>query len=158
MVRSCKGYQSLISQLKHRKHAVLNVARNVDNKFAVKYANSILISKLNYHIQLWGACSRTDASKINRLLIETAIKITNCIPGRTDEYILKSIKWTNFNVMYENSIIKFTHKLLNHDKNNKHFLFNIITDGRTIRNINDNKCGPRIMILRNDNLTLKTYS
>ena len=128
------GYDSLISQLKRRKHTVLTMAKYVDNNFAIKYANSILISKLNYHMQIWG-------SKINKILLQTATTISNCKPGRTDDFILKSINWNNFDQMYKNSIIKITHKLLNKDNSNKHFLFNIITHGRNVRNTAENKCG-----------------
>ena len=88
-----RGSDSLISQLKRRRNAVKYIAKKVSNKFATKYANSILISKLTYHIEIWGLCSRTQINSINKILIDTATHLTNIKFGRTNHFIMNMIKW-----------------------------------------------------------------
>ena len=71
------GQNNLITQLKQRKSAIMKLAKNVSNKFLLQYANSIFISKLNYHIELWGACLKTIKNKIDDIQMSIAIIIVD---------------------------------------------------------------------------------
>ena len=152
-----RGKQSLIAQLKQRRNAVIYILKKVSAKFALKYANSILISKLNYHIEIWGLCSKTQLSKIDKILVDTASIITNLKYGRTDIFIMKEIKWKFTNERYEDSIIKITRKILNQDTSNKHYLYSRLTKNRTLRMRTENKCNPKPRIQPQDLWSLKFF-
>ena len=56
------------------------------------------------------------------------------------------------------SIQKLSHKLLNSDNKNRHFLATMITHNRNNRMLSENKCGPQRKIERNDKYSNKTFS
>ena len=91
-------------------------------------------------------------------MLDIAIKLSTLPPGRTNKQYLKSIGWTNFKNLYENAINKLTHKLLNNQNNNKHFLYSKLNKSRSIRATADNITGPKPKIKPSDNYTLKTFS
>ena len=51
-----------------------------------------------------------------------------------------------------------THKLLNTDNNNRHFLAELMSNNRTIRMLKENKLGPKYQIPANDRYTMKTFT
>ena len=55
------------------------------------------------------------------------------------------------------AIQKTAHKLLNLDNKNRHFLANLLTKNRNIRNLSQNKCGPREKIEKNDKYSNKNF-
>ena len=59
-----KGTNSLITQLKQRRYAILKITKNCDKTFTLNYANALYMSKINYHIEAWGLCSKTEKLKI----------------------------------------------------------------------------------------------
>ena len=138
------GNKCLLTQMKQRRYAIYRLAKYVSKDFLLKYSNSILISKLNYHIEAWGTCKKTIKTKIDNLIIGVAIKISDYNTfGKTNDYILKKLKWISTEERYQLTIQKMTHKLLNTDNNNRHFLADIITNNRTIRMLKENKLGPK---------------
>ena len=96
----------MISQFKKRRNAIIYIAKKVNSKFAIKYSNAILISKIIYHLEVWGLCSRSQVSAINKIMIETASYLTKIKYGHTDVFILAQIKWKPLDQLYEDSIIK----------------------------------------------------
>ena len=77
-------------------------------------------------------------------MLGIAIKLSNYNTiGRTNDYILKIIKWISIKETYQLSIQNFTHKLLNSDNFNRQFLAEIITENRSIRMLNQNKLCPK---------------
>merc|ERR1712059_187917 len=79
--------------MKQRRHAIYRLAKYVSKDFLLKYSNSILISKVNYHIEAWGTCKKTIKTKIDNLIIGVAIKISDYNTfGKTNDYILKENK------------------------------------------------------------------
>ena len=147
---------SLISQLKRRKNAIKVASKFVSPKFIINYANSILLSKINYHIEIWGKCSKTQYNLINNIIINTARQITNNKYGRTDEFILKSIKWLNLQETYKMAISKITHKFLQ-PTTNCHFLAAELRKNRSLRMKSQNKTGQKPMVRRDDRWTQKTF-
>ena len=153
------GNKSLITQLKQRRHAIYRLAKYVSHDFLLKYSNAILISKLNYHLEAWGTCRKAIKTQIDNILIGVAIKISNYNTiGRTNDYILKKLKWINLEERYQLTVRKLVHKLLNNDNNNRHFLAELITDRRTLRMEKENKLGPKIKINKKDPYSMKTFS
>ena len=69
------GNNCLITQLKQRKSAILRLSKRVSKKFLPQYSNSILISKLNHHIKLWGSYLKTIKNKIDDIQLSIAIKL-----------------------------------------------------------------------------------
>ena len=153
------GNKCLMTQLKQQRHAIYRLAKFVSKDFLLKYSNAILISKLNYHIEVWGTCKKTIKSKIDDLLLGIAIKISdyNTI-GRTNDFILKKVKWISIEERYQLTVLKLTHKLLNSDNHNRHFLAEIMTENRTIRMLKENKLGPKQKVNNNDKFTMKTFT
>ena len=148
-----------MTQLKQRRHAIYRLAKFVNKDFLLKYSNAILISKLNYHLEAWGTCKKSIKSKIDDLLIGIAIKISNYnMIGRTNDFILKKIKWITIEERYKLTVQKKTHKLLNTDNQNRHFLAELMTENRTIRMQKENKLGPKQKINSNDKYTIKTFT
>ena len=91
-------------------------------------------------------------------MIDIAIKLSELPPGRTNEQYLKSIGWSDFNMIYQNAVNKLTHKILNNQSNDKHFLYSKLTQNRSIRAIADNTTGPKPKVEQSDLYTLKTFS
>ena len=153
-----KGNQSIIAQLKQRKNAIERIIYNCDKHFALQYANAIFQSKINYHIEISGACQISSKAKINNMLISLATKISTLKIGQTDEKFLKSVKWVTIEEKYRAATAKLVHKLLNNDSTNKHTLANKLIMNRSIRMIAENKCDPKPEIKRNDSNTSKTFT
>lgn len=78
--------------------------------------------------------------------------------GRTNEFILKKVKWIKIEQRYQMCIQKVVHKLLNHDNKNRHFLATILTLNRNVRKLSENKCGPRTRIERSDKFSNKNFT
>ena len=55
----------LIRQLKTHLHAIKYARTFMSNEFLLKYSNAILISKLNYHVEIWGQCTKGQQNDIN---------------------------------------------------------------------------------------------
>ena len=49
-----KGTNSLFKSLKLRKNIIYHLSNNVSKQFAMQYSNAIFMSKLYYHIEVWG--------------------------------------------------------------------------------------------------------
>ena len=86
---------SLIKQPKCQLSAIKTVSKYVDKKYLLQYSNAILISKINYHIEIWGKCSKTAYTAINNIILKAAHILSPIRYGKTNEAILKSIKWMN---------------------------------------------------------------
>ena len=138
-----KGSNGLITQLKRRLSAVRMLSKLTSMKFASNLANSLFISKLNYHIEVWGSGSRYASNKIYGLMIETAKSVIRNQYGKSDSYYLDSMKWNNFDEHYEKAICNLTHKIITCDKSNRHRISNQIIENRSVRARTDNKLGPK---------------
>ena len=103
-------------------------------------ANAILIGKINYHLLIWPYISKKNIRKTNKIIINVArLCFGQNHYGRTDEYILKQIKWFTIEDYHTMETLKFTHKLLN--KNENYYLKNIITYNRERKTLAENKIG-----------------
>merc|ERR1712055_865342 len=147
---------SLIIQLKRRKNAIYMASKFLSPKFLANYANAILMSKINYHLEVWGNCTKTQALLINKIIMSTARHITQNKYGRTDFFVLNSLKWHKIEEMYKLAVCKITHKFLN-TMSNPHYLTAEIRKDRSIRMAAENKLGPKRPIRRGDQWTLKTF-
>ena len=77
--------------------------------------------------------------------------------GKSDDFILKDLKWTNIQQKYNNSVSKFTYKIMNHDIGNEHYLYNQLIENRNIKNTSENKLGPKTRVEREDTKKLKSF-
>ena len=110
-----------------RKNAIMRISKHVGFKFAKTLSNSILISKLNYHLEIWGACTNDQTNKINKILIDVARYLNPKSIGHTDVWCLRNMNWTNHQTRYKIAIIKLTHKILNTDQGNQNYIYDILT-------------------------------
>ena len=60
--------------------------------------------------------------------------------GRTDDFILNSIKWFKIEKLHEMQIIKITHKILNNKEN--YYIKDLLTNNRERKTLWENKVGP----------------
>ena len=90
------GKDSLFKNLKLRKNMIYHLARKVSKTFAKQYANAIYKSKLHYHLEIWGSCSRTQKTFINNQMIAIAIHVSNLKTGLTNEHYLSDLKMDKF--------------------------------------------------------------
>ena len=67
--------KGLILQLKQIYHAVKYLLKSVNTEFARSIANALIISKLNYHIEVWGKSSKLIINIINNILISISRNI-----------------------------------------------------------------------------------
>ena len=137
------GKDGLYSQLKKRKSAVSFLIRNVNKQFAKQVSNALIISKMNYHIEVWGSNSAEESSKLDKLLVSIAKLVHYDEIGRTDEYYLKLMKWYNHRRRYEKSISKIAFKILNYEKENPHRFYDHLVEDRSIRMKSQNKVSHR---------------
>ena len=115
------------------------------------------MSKLHYHLEIWGSCSRSQKSFINNQLTSIAIHVSNLKTGLTDQHYMVDMKWSNFNDLYKQSIIKISHKILNSKVKDRNSLYYDLIEDRNIRSHAENKTGPIKPIKHNDNITHKTF-
>ena len=76
--------------------------------------------------------------------------------GRTNDNILKSIKWMTIGERYQLAITKFAHKHLNSNNNNRHFITVLMTENRNIMSTAESSTGPKQRVENNNKYTLKT--
>ena len=150
------GQGSLLNQLKQRLNSLKSIARTISQKFAKQLANSILISKLNYNLEVWGNTSQENKNKINRILIEAARVVLGkkCI-GRTKSWIMKEMKWLTFEKTYENTMQNSIYKIIN--SKDDHFFKQYLTNNRGIRNFSQNKVGHHSSDMGHSPYTQKSY-
>ena len=153
-----KGSTSIMSQLKIICRAVLKLAERTSKTFAKTYANAIFYCKLNYHLKLWGSCTRGQKTMINNTILKIATKLSNHGYGRTNEFYLKEMKWLSIDNLYKSAIMNITHKILNDPQTNNHYFYTKLTTNRTTRKIAENKTGPKPIHDRLDKLTIKLFT
>ena len=64
------GKDSLVSQMKKRLNSLRMIAKNVSSKFAKQLANSLIMSKLNYHIEIWGKTNKENKNKLDKIILD----------------------------------------------------------------------------------------
>ena len=90
-------------------------------------ANAILLGKINYHLIIWPFINKQNIKKTNKIIIDVAkIIYGKDYYGKTDENILKTIKWYKIQDYHEMEICKFTQKILNNNEN--YFLKDLLTN------------------------------
>ena len=89
--------------------------------------------------------------------LSIAIKIVKKTYGCTNEFLFKTLKWIPIETRYQLNIQKLTHKLLNRDNKNRHFLATLLTANRNTRNLSQNKCGPKNRVEKDDKYSLKNF-
>ena len=91
-----EGKDSLIGNLKQRLNSLKMIAKRVSKKFARQLANALIMSKIFYNIETWGATSKENRKKIDKIILEAAKTVTEKdTSGRTNKWILKELKWMN---------------------------------------------------------------
>ena len=85
------------------------------------------------------------------------MKLNTNTHGRTNEFILKQLKWISIEQHYRLCVAKVINKLLNSNLQHSHFLSYKLTNNRTIQMIAENKTGPKPRIEINDNYTTKSF-
>ena len=91
-----EGQDSLLAQMKQRLNSIKIIAKYISRSFAKQMTNALLLSKLNYNIDIWGATTKHNINKIDKIL-ESAAKIVigKESIGRTRDWMFKKLKWLN---------------------------------------------------------------
>ena len=133
-----EGNTSLMAQLKQRVNSLKLISKAVSQKFARNLANSLIISKLNYNIEIWGDTSKYNINKINNILYKAAkIVLGSKAIGRTNSWMLKEMKWLDMQSGYENAMQNSIYKMINNKDD--HFFKSQLIENRTIRIKKQNK-------------------
>lgn len=136
-----KGQMSLVSQLKRRYNLLKHIVYKTNRMFAKQIANAIILSKVNYHIEVWGQTSETNRRKIDHILLKTAkLVVGRHHLGRNNKWYLNEMKWLTLKEMYETSTQKYTHRIIHGSEN--HFFKNYLLSNRNARNEYEEKLGP----------------
>ena len=136
-----KGQMSLVSQLKRRYNLLKHIVYKTNRMFAKQIANAIILSKVNYHIEVWGQTSETNRRKIDHILLKTAkLVVGRHHLGRNNKWYLNEMKWLTLKEMYETSTQKYTHRIIHGSDN--HFFKNYLLSNRNARNEYEEKLGP----------------
>ena len=132
---------SIHTQLKVRENTIKNIKKYLNPKMTKIIANAILFGKINYHLIIWPLINNNNLNKVNKI-IENVARIVYGAEhiGRTFEFLLKNLNWFKIEDLHEMAIIKFIHKLLN--KNDNHYLKDLITQNRYYKTLSENKIGP----------------
>ena len=103
-------------------------------------ANSLLMSKLNYNLEVWGKTSKTNLNKIDKILIEASkVVLGKESIGRSNKWLFAKMKWLPTNENYEFAVQKTIFRILN-SKDDHHFK-NYFIKNRNVRNHSQNKIG-----------------
>ena len=86
-------HKELATQLYRRKSAVIRITKRMGFKFSKNIANSIIISKLNYHLEIWGSSTKNHLNNINKILFNLSRNINPESYGRTDNWCMKKMNW-----------------------------------------------------------------
>ena len=110
--------KGLIFQLKQRLNSIKLISKYISQNFAKQLANGILISKINYNLEVWGCTNKTNLNKINKIILDSAKTVlgTSAI-GQTNEWVLKQLNWMNITAKYEHSAQNTVYKFLNSNNN-----------------------------------------
>ena len=114
---------------------------------------------MHHHLEITGETSMKIKSKINNIIIKTAKNILGKNAyGRTSEWILKELKWFNFETMYQLAVQKSTYKFINpEDGQNSHFFTDYMLTNRTVKNQAQNKIGPHKPNMGKKSIEQKTF-
>ena len=147
---------SLISQLKQRLNSLKLIAKSVNKKFARQLANALLISKINFNIQIWGNTTKSNINKIDNILYEAARTVLGSEAyGRSKQWLLAQMKWLNTNSNYENSMQNSIFKIINGE--NEHEFRQYFIENRSIRMNAENKLGPHSQVMGQSIHNQKTF-
>lgn len=128
----------------------------MSKKFAMQLANSLIMSKINYHLEIWGLISYTNRRKIDNILTKTAkLVIGKEGLGRTEKWLLNQMKWLNIENGYKISISKYIHKIINGKE--EHIFKNYMTENRSRKNQKQLKLGPHKPEIGKSHYTQKTF-
>ena len=110
----------------------------VNKKFARQLTNSLLISKINYNIEIWGNTTNQIRKKLDKILYDAAkIVLGKNSIGRTNQWLLNEMKWMTVEKCYENSTQNTIYKIINGDDEN--YFKQYLTTNRTPRTYAQNK-------------------
>ena len=143
--------------IKKRKSAIYKQSNIVSKKYLLLIANSMFLSKLNFHLELWEYGLKRHGNIFNHLQIEVVKMILPNEKGKTDDYSWRKLNWLNIYTRYKHVIMRFTFRLLNHEITNRHYLYYKFTKNRYVWNKSQNKIGPRPYVLKSELYKQKTY-
>ena len=116
------------------------IANKVSKAFAKQLANALIISKLNYNIEIWGNTSNPNKKKMDKILVEAAKTVLGKIKyGRTDNWILNEMKWLNTDKSYKNAVQNTVFKIIHNE--DEHYFKHYIMNNRNVRTASQNKVG-----------------
>ena len=119
-------------------------------------ANALLMSKVNYNIEIWGDTSKTNRNKIDNIIYKAAnIILGKEAIGRTKEWKLTKLKWLNIETNYRNAMQNSIYRMINSENN--HDFKNYLTKNRNVRNISQNKTGHHDQTMGHSAFTQRTY-
>ena len=151
-----EGRGSLVFQLKQRLNSLKVIANKVILNFSKQLANAILISKLNYNIEVWGDTSLSNLNKIDKIMLNAAkLVLGNKCLGRTNKWIMDNMKWTKTKEKYENAMTNSIYKTIN--SKNYHYFKNYLTSNRNVRQISQNKVGHHDQSMGHHIFTQRTF-
>ena len=88
------GSSSLINQLKQRLNSLKIISKTISANFAKQMANAILMSKINYNIEVWGNTNNNNKNKIDKILLEASRTVLGREAyGRTKAWMLHCWTW-----------------------------------------------------------------
>ena len=141
--------------MKQRYNTLKLITKYISNKFARQMANSLMMSKINYNISIWGNTNKYNIKKINKIIEDPArLVIGKKAYGKTAEWTLKEIKWTKVETIYEQSVQKYIYKMLHSE--DEHYIKYYWTKNRNIRNRSQNKVGHHDQIVGRSTITQGT--
>ena len=134
------GKSSLLCQIKQRYNTIKIISSYISIKFARTMANALMISKVNYNVDVWGKTNKHNLNKINQILEKAArIVLGNSSIGRTTDWVMTNMKWLKIELKYENSAQNYIYKLIN-GKDEHNFKHKLIGN-RSVRIRCQNKVG-----------------
>lgn len=133
-----------MASLKRRASILYNISRKIDKNVAKTLASGIFFGKMYHHLEIVGETSLKIRAQINNLIIKTAKNVLGYQAyGRTSEWMLKELKWLNFDQMHSISIQKSVYKFINpEDKENIHTFTDYMLTNRSVKYEAQNKIRP----------------
>ena len=137
-------------------NSIKYIAKFISANFAKQMTNALLLSKINYNIDVWGSTTKHNTNKIDNIMEKAARTILGKQSlGRTRQWLFTKLKWLNT----ENNCINTTQNYIYKQLNNKeeHYVKYYLTKNRSIRHQKQNKVGTHDPSMGFNQYTQRTF-